>query len=260
MAKVSVIVPIYNAEPYIHECLQSIRLQSYQDIEIIQIHDEGTGAAAARNKGLKQAEGDFICFVDADDYLAPWAIERMVETIQDCDLVVGSFRKFGDFDQTVTHPTDFFSMNRLSEYVMGNLRNPRTNQMLSGCWAKLYRRELVHDFPEITTAEDMAFNFDYLTRCLNCRFIEDVVYNNRKRQGSLSTTFSKADRPGLFGFLEGLKYVRKFLVKRLPEDEVDAAIDNSKVYHSMLYTLRICRQTEGLDKQAVGRVLSLVAY
>jgi glycosyltransferase involved in cell wall biosynthesis len=239
MPTVSVIVPNYNADQYIVECLQSIRLQSYPDIELIEITDAGTGASNARNKGLLQATGDYVAFVDADDYLAPWAIEVMVDAIKDCDLVVGSFRKFGGFDQTVTHPKEFFSMNRLADYVLGNLKTPRSNQMLSGCWAKLYRREKIQPFPIITTAEDMAFNFDYLSRCLNCRFIPDIVYNNRKRKGSLSTTFNPNEKAGLFGFLEAMKYVRKFLIKYLPEDEVDDALDNSKVYHAQLYFTRI---------------------
>lgn len=132
MAKVSVIVPIYNAEPYLHYCLQSIRTQSYPDIELIEVQDpEGKGAAQARNKGLDRATGDYVCFVDADDYLSPWAIETMVEAIQDTDLVLGSFRKFGDFEQVVTHFDEKAAPRQVAWYVMWNLRNPRENQMLS---------------------------------------------------------------------------------------------------------------------------------
>ena len=115
--------------------------------------------------------------------------------------------------------------------------------MLSGCWAKLYKLDKVGEFPTLTTAEDMGFNFDYLTRCQSVQFLSDIVYNNRKRAGSLSTTFKENDRQGLFGFLQALEYVRRFLSMYHEKTDVDAAIDNSKVYHSMLYFTRICAHT-----------------
>ena len=240
---VSIIVPVFNAEPWIKQCLESIRNQTYKDIELVLIDDsQGTGAAAARNRGLDKATGDLILFCDADDYLEPDAVEKMVSAIDGVDMVCGSFRKFGDFETVVTHPTQTFTAKEVAAYAMGNLLNPRTNQMLSGCWAKLYRRRNVWRFPDITTAEDMAFNFDYLLRCDKVRFLSDVVYHNRKRQGSLSTTYDQNNRAGLFGFLKGLKRVREFLFLFYDKDDLDNAIDNSKMYHAMLYFSRICNQ------------------
>ena len=239
--RVSVIVPVYKAEDWLAQCLQSIYDQDYQHIQLIKIDDpEGTGAGVARNRGLERAVGEYVCFVDADDYLAPNAISRMVEAMQGADMVVGSFRKFGNFESIVKHSNTTLSTEQIAAYAMSNLRDTRRHQMLSGCWAKLYRRELIKPFPNITTAEDMAFNFDYLSRCSRVRFISDIVYNNRKRAGSLTTTFDANNKPGLFGFLPALKYVRKFLSGTYAEDEIEDAIDNSKVYHSLLYFIRIC--------------------
>ena len=240
---VSLIVPVYKAEPWIDECMAAIRAQTYRDVELIVIDDkEGTGAAAARNRGLEKATGEYVVFCDADDLLEVDSIEKMVKSIEwdyGIDMVCGSFRKFGNFDQLVTHPSVVFDMPKLAEYVIGNLRNPRSNQMLSGCWAKLYRRDFVEPFPLLTTAEDMAFNFDYLTRCKRVTFLADTVYYNRKRDGSLSTTYDERNRPGLFGFLEGLKYVKRFLEAFYPADEIEDAVDIAKVYHSILYAQRI---------------------
>src|SRR3990167_6671784 len=141
MPTVSVIVPVYNADPWIKQCLDSIEAQTYKDIELIVIDDsQASGAAAARNRGLEQSTGELIAFCDADDYLEPDAIERMVKAIEGVDMVVGSFRKFGDFEMAVTYPAQIMSREQVAEYVMGNLHNPRSNQMLSGCWAKLFRR------------------------------------------------------------------------------------------------------------------------
>ena len=252
--KVSIIVPSYKAEEWLAECLASIHTQTYKDIELILIDDSGTGAWAARNRGLDKATGDLIAFCDADDYLSPDAIEKMVIGIEGVDMVCGSFRKFGEFETVVSHPTQTLTMKEIADYAMGNLKNPRSNQMFSGCWAKLYRKSLIGRFPELTTAEDMAFNFDYLTRCKSVRFISDVVYHNRKRQGSLSTTYNEKDNPGLFGFLEGLRYVEGFLARYFYGYTIDRALDNSRVYHSMLYFSRICSQTGGNMRETLMRL------
>ena len=260
MAKVSLIVPVYRAEPWIDECMASIRAQTYKDIELIVIDDaKGTGAAAARNRGLDQATGEYVAFCDADDYLAPDAIEKMVAAMEGVDMVCGSFRKFGTFDQVVSEKTRRMSKKIVASYVMGNMLNPRSNQMLSGCWAKLYRLIMVGRFPNITTAEDMAFNFDYLRLCFrDISFIADVVYSNRKHDGTLSTTFNPDDRNGLFGFMEGLKYVDRFLRENLKQgisaDAITDAIDNSKAYHSMLYFTRIMQQTGDTPRDALMRL------
>lgn len=255
MSKVSIIVPAYKAEEWIDECLKSIYAQTYKDTELIYVADTlGIGAAAARNMGLSSATGDYVTFCDADDFMAPDAIERMVAAMDGVDMVVGSFRKFGTFEETITHPTAMLTDTDVADYVMENLKSPRHNQMLSGCWAKLYRMDKVNDFPALTTAEDMAFNFNYLLKCDRVRFLSDVVYHNRKRSGSLSTTFKEDDKPGLFGFLQALEYVRRFLRFHHLETSVAEAIDNSKVYHSALYFMRICQQTGWPMREALMRL------
>ena len=255
VSKVSLIVPVYRAEPWIDECIASIRAQTYKDIELIVIDDpQGSGAAVARNRGLDKANGEFIAFCDADDYLAPDGIERMVAAMQGVDFVAASFRKFGEFDAVVTHPEAVLEKNEVAHYVMGNLKEPRHNQLLSGCWAKLYKKSLVGRFPDLTTAEDMAFNFDYLMRCRKVRFIPEIVYHNRKRQGSLSTFFDADKKSGLFGFLGGLKYVETFLYSHGREWGVDDALDNSKAYHACLYFMRICDQNGGTMRENLMRL------
>jgi len=281
MAKVSLIVPVYNAEPWIEECMASIHAQTYKDIEIIVVNDGSTdnsssridrkdsrvsishtvhrGAAAARNTGIDLSTGEYIAFCDADDYLAPDAIEKMVAAMDGVDMVCGSFRKFGTFEQVVSEKSASMRRKDVATYAMGNMLNPRANQMLSGCWAKLYRSNMVGRFPPITTAEDMAFNFDYLRLCFrDVRFISDVVYSNRKHEGTLSTTFNPDDRKGLFGFMEGLKYVERFVRENLKQgisaDEITDAIDNSKAYHSMLYFTRIMQQTGESPRDTLMRL------
>lgn len=233
MEKVSLILPVYKArEDWLAQCLASIKAQTYP-VELIRV-DEVKGAAKARNIGLKQATGDLISFCDADDYMEPDAIEKMVEAVAGVEMVCGSFSKFGDFAMTVSYSREGLTMQEVADYALGNFLRPRGNQMLSGCWAKLYRRSICGLFPEYTTAEDMAFNFNCLERCDSVRFISDVVYHNRRHGESLSASFD-----GSFGFLKGMKHARRFLEQFHATGVVEDALDNAKVYHSMLYAQRI---------------------
>jgi len=262
---VSIIVPAYNAAQWIAQSIQSILDQDYLDIEVIVVNDGSTdnssgaiprgddrlfishhlhrGVSAARNTGLDLATGEFVMFVDADDYLESHAIGAMVKVIDGVDLVVGSFRKFGTFEMTVEHSSETLDVKEVAQIAMSNLREPRHYQILSGCWAKLFRRALIGRFPDLSTAEDMALNFDYLMRCKKVRFISDIVYHNRKRAESLTTTFDGGNKSGLFGFLEALKYVERFLQPFYSKEQIDSAIDNSKLYHAILYFMRICDHT-----------------
>lgn len=238
MPDVSVIVPVHETR-WLEECLSSIKCTASMEL-IVESDKDGIGAAQTRNKALKRAIGKYVMFCDSDDYMEPGAIDLMLSEIGDSDLLCGSFRKFGDFEMTVTHPTKLMSMEDLAGYVLTNLRNPAMNQMLSGCWAKLYKRDLIDRFPELVTAEDMGFNFDYLRRCKRVKFIENIIYHNRRRQGSLSTSFNLDKKGRLFGLLDGLKFVRDFLEERhVDPEQIEDALDSSKVYHSMLYFARI---------------------
>jgi glycosyltransferase involved in cell wall biosynthesis len=253
MPRVSIIVPVYGRE-FLDEALASIEAQTYRDIEVVVEEDpDATGAAAARNRGLARASGEFIAFCDADDYLAPDAIEKMVAAIGDCEMVCGSFRKFGSFETFVSHPDSLMTREQAAHYTLNNLRNPRAFQMLSGCWAKLYRRPVGY-FPPLITAEDMAFNFNFLRDCWHVRFLESVVYHNRKHAGSLTTTFDPSKPHGLFDVIEALQHVERFLAPFYAPQEIRKAIDNSKVYHSQLYFMRICEHRGGTMRENFTRL------
>lgn len=117
---ISIIVPVYNVEPYLDECLHSIASQSYDSFEVIMVNDGSTdgskgicerwrdsdhrfklvnqnnsGVSAARNIGLDNALGDFICFVDSDDAVAPVFLESLIKNMDsDTDIVECGYRKF----------------------------------------------------------------------------------------------------------------------------------------------------------------------
>lgn len=128
---ISVVVPVYNSEKYLHKCVKSILNQTYSDLELILvddgssdncpqicdeyakqdkrvnvIHKENGGVSTARNAGLEVAKGDFITFVDSDDYLDPVAYQKMMEIADEykCDLVVcDCIKDFSDHSEVYTH-------------------------------------------------------------------------------------------------------------------------------------------------------------
>lgn len=131
MNTISVIVPAYNCGRYIKKCIESILNQSYQDIELILvddqsndntlaicesckskdkrikiIHQQHSGQSAARNLGVKAATGDYVMFVDSDDWLAGNAVDELIQAIQNdgSEIAVGNYSQFDEKSQhNITH-------------------------------------------------------------------------------------------------------------------------------------------------------------
>lgn len=185
---ISVIVPVYNGQDYLENCIESIEAQTYENLEIFVINDGSTdgtaavcealeakfdnihiitmedeGVSAARNAGLDRANGAFITFVDADDRLRP----KTLEILSDCIMQTGSdiagckfapFHTEGEWQallqkryQTKKQPVTFEAREYLRwEILKGNSR----------CWSKLYRRSLIGKLRferNLTIGEDMLF-------------------------------------------------------------------------------------------------------
>jgi len=279
MEKVSVIIPVYNAEKTVESAIESVLTQSYPNIELIIVDDGSTdrsgeicssicqsdkrifvihtlnhGASGARNTGLQRANGRFLMFVDADDLLLPDAIHKMVNEIGNCEMACGAFWKISDSRFKLSDAVGYGVRDKrgLAEFVMKNLKDPSRNQLLSGCWAKLYRLQIIRahniQFPENqSSAEDMTFNFSYLKHCQKVLFMDTPIYENHKHHDfkSLSTRFNPNEPFGMFGFRSGIAVVREFLGGMFNQADIDRAIGQSYVYHTILAFVRICGQSSG---------------
>ena len=207
---VSIIVPVYNTAQYLPVCLDSILAQSYEDFELVLVDDGSTdnsgaicdayaakdsrvrvfhqpngGVSAARNHGVKEAQGDWICYVDSDDEVKPDYLQVMVEAIcsERC-LVMGNLsddRMSGNLREDIT-----LHGKEMVRYLLesGAL-------FLSGPVAKLFRRELLvkHDihFPEgIHYGEDMVYLFQYLNVIDEVAIRKTINYLVRFRDDSLT--------------------------------------------------------------------------
>ena len=217
---ISVIVPVYRVEAYLDRCIESIRSQTYTDLEIILvddgspdgsgeicdrfaaidervkvIHQKNRGPSGARNAGLEIACGEYVCFVDGDDEIDPGMLGRMEHAIgSDAnDLSICGYRRFAGDE--ILPPTETesrgetFTEGALWEEIFGRLNN--------AAWGKLYRRELIGElrFPEgMIHDEDLIFNLNYLTRCKTGVMLNAPYYHYRIRQGSITKSGFRESR------------------------------------------------------------------
>lgn len=217
--KVSIIVPVYNIAPYLERCLSSIRDQTCGDFEALLVDDgssdesaavcrafaaddprfvlleqENSGVSAARNLAMDRARGQYLQFVDGDDWLAPDAVGTFLHAAKasGCDLVVSHFyRVDGDRVAQRGHIKTKCSLNRL-DYARQMMKAP-ANFYYGVMWNKFYRRAVVEAHhlrcpAGVAWCEDFLFNLDYIacSRLITC--IPQPLYFYRKRTDSAVST------------------------------------------------------------------------
>lgn len=199
--KVSIIVPVYKAERYINKCVNSILSQTYTNFELLLIedgspdksakicdelrmkdnrirvfHKSNGGASSARNVGLDNITGDFVMFVDADDYIDSDMLECLVREQQrfDVDAVVSVYRVVRNFTTDAGH-------NRKLVDSWGALSLMFLWQTDTGPWGKLIAANRIgkHRFPEGITNEDVVFLFYVYQDCESVLFLNESYYHYR---------------------------------------------------------------------------------
>lgn len=224
---ISVIVPVYNVESYLEQCVNSIRSQTYKNLEILLvddgskdgsaticdefakkderirvIHKENGGVSSARNIGLDHARGEYIAFVDGDDYIDDTMYEKLAEKMTEgIDIVFGYYQcEYPDgtidcytdtYDNLLDKPWDIRPMLCSGERVLNGEQIAFIN---CGCWRSLYRKEIIDTlhlrFDHILKmGEDRIFLVEYLNECNRAGLIKEPLYHYRKeRQGSACTS------------------------------------------------------------------------
>ena len=217
MPKVSIIVPVYNGENYIRKCVDSILNQEFKDFElfliddksddnsfeimneyakkderVISIHsDENVGVSGSRNIALDKATGEYIQFVDCDDYIVRDATKNFVRAIEksNCDMVISHFYRVvgdmlslkGDIEKNIILSRDEF-VERLAE-------NP-ADYYYAVLWNKFYKRDIIEKNnirfdKNVRWCEDFIFNMEYLLHVENIESILSPTYYYVKTEGSL---------------------------------------------------------------------------
>ena len=243
MPKVSIIMPFYNVEKYIEQCITSLLKQSYSDFELICVDDgskddsikivekygkidnrikiirqENKGLATARNTGLKVATGEFIYFVDSDDWVHPDLLKETLTRIEldNSDIVI--------FDTYNVYGNSFVPVNRIANFKDKFKKEYLYYKDDIDCidlpctaWSKLYRAEFIQkynlQFPNgMRFGEDSPLWFLLLQNNPKISLLDKCLYFYRKRQDSLTarSTDLMDKQIHVYNFVKNMEYFSKF--------------------------------------------------
>lgn len=231
MPKVSIIIPVYNAASFINRCIDSVLAQTYKDFQIIAVNDgskdnslellkayesnpnfilldqENSGPSVARNNGINRADGEYLMFIDSDDYIDSDYVECYINIMADgrFDVVMGGYKKItGEHIDFVRCPNG----KAFSKYLV------------TGPVAKLYKKDFITDnnilFPITTSSEDVHFNANIIRHGAKIGFVDNTGYYYYFNPNSISNTAHKgfSENVDILELMEAINY------KELKEDKV----------------------------------------
>lgn len=220
----SVVIPVYQAEDSLKRCVESWLCQTEPDLELIlvddgstdgsgklcddyaardrrvrAVHQKNSGVSAARNRGIREARGEYLLFTDSDDYVETDYLEKMAAFQRESgsDLVLCGFHHLYDGADILKLPgktrvveIEAFAGDFLELYERSYLNMP---------WNKLFRRELAGTFDEsLSLGEDLLFNLDYLRRCRRVAVLaEPLCYYIQEMQGATLSSKKRQNRTEL---------------------------------------------------------------
>ena len=227
--KISIVIPVYNAEKYLDVCLSSILDQDMHSYEVILVDDGSTdsspmicdrysgtdarfrtihkvngGVSSARNAGISLSQGEYVMFVDADDALSPDALSLLsAVTVEKPDIVIGGFNIYqGEipYRTVIPYDSEFYPSAGLSEFFDATMH--RLGELFRGPWAKLYRSSVIKKhslrFNEnLSYAEDKLFVYHFMNKVTSAAAVDVPVYEYFRRPGTLSggkTTARRLDQ------------------------------------------------------------------
>lgn len=279
--KISIVVPIYNCENYLEECLESISSQTYRNIEVLCVNDGSTdksekvidkyieldyrfkkinkpngGLSSARNLGMKQATGDYLMFVDSDDYIDKNACLLVAQEISkqgnpdtvifDCQLFDNSTGKKLWVFWSIENHQKMACLNE-AKYPSGIFSlNDYDYQLSPSMCFKAFRKGFIDEMglscdEKVKYGEDFAFLSDLIWCNPKCVILEKPLYFYRKNQKSSMTTDIQHDMDKILGYFEMMsqkltklsdnlsrKALMKFVWRILTEFNYYVQFDNSK--------------------------------
>ena len=217
MPTISVVIPVYKVEKTLNRCIESVLWQTYTDFEIIlvddgspdrsgeicdtydskysfvtAIHQENRGISSARNVGMERARGEYIMFLDSDDYLEPDCLEAVYN--RHTDLCIGSIvneQLNGSRYNQIEREDETISAEQFPEKLPALYAERRLNYV----HGKLYSRAIIekHNLKfedyKLTAAEDTVFNFVFLKYCSNVYICSKTVHHYMQLSGGLGSKF-----------------------------------------------------------------------
>ena len=223
--KITVIVPVYNVENYLRKCLDSIMAQTYKNIEIIVVNDgstdtsgeickefsgmdhriiyieqENAGLSAARNTGLNNMSGDYVTFVDSDDWIEQDYIETLYKKIVEyqADIAVGNYYSYNEDEETYyfhIYGNSYYEKVYDNISIFENLYESQEMKSfaLISAWGKLYKAKLFDylRFEKGKLGEDGYFNQKMYLSVNKVVYLNKGLYAYRQRSGSITKTWTE---------------------------------------------------------------------
>ncbi len=262
--KVSVIIPVYNVELYLKKCLDSIINQTLKDIEIIVVNDgspdnsqkiideykkkdkrivslikENGGQGSARNLGLKKASGEYIAYIDSDDWLDSNMLERLYEkaVMKDSDIVICGYKNIYP-----TRTEDFL----LDEKLMNDTIQGKNSRLFNpiGTWCKLYKRKFLLESDILFTTdkvwyEDLSYTVKLLVLTDKIEYANLPMYNYLIRENS---TMNNSKILKNLDLLIAFNDIIDFFVGKSLYNKFYSELEFLAIEHILIYGVtRVCR-------------------
>jgi len=298
--KVSIVIPIYNAEKTLQKSLDSLKQQTYQNIQIILVDDASTdqslkvieesigsntkfqiihqtqnsGASAARNAGIKQSTGEYLFFLDADDWLEFNAIELLVELAKQSNSDFTCASHIQDLDHKSIQKEDespsqdhVFNKKELILYIKNYLKSPYKHTLFVHCWGKLYKLNTIKTYgiqfnETLSQLEDVNFNFQYLSHCNKVAYKCAFIYHHRISLSSQSlSTMTGKESNATKKTLTAYQAVKDFILIYDKEKLIDADREVSHLFiTTMIITIiRLCKSIINTPSMETYRKIADIA-
>ena len=270
MPKFSIIIPVYNVEKYLEKCLDSIKNQTYKDYEVIIVNDgtkdnsmdiakkydfkiinqKNQGLSAARNTGVKNATGDYLLFVDSDDYLEKDLLKELNKSLKNNpDLVRFQIKEVYEDGKEINYPEEEFqnksgveAFSIISKY-----------HFVENAWAYLYKKTFYEKnkfkFKEGTIHEDFGIVPLIIMKANKVNSINYLGYNYLQRSGSIMSqkNYEKTKKK-----VEDFYNHYLYLIEEINKTSLDSKVFKSFISNSLI--IKIC-ELDNKDYQEYKKLL-----
>ena len=264
---ITIIVPIYNVEKYLRECIESICRQTYRNIEIILINDgsndnsakicdeykekdsrikvihkENGGVSSARNKGLEIAKGAYITFVDGDDYIDEKYCEKLLKNLKEnnVECILCGFNRI--YEKTAEVVTKGENLLLDKNKFLNSILTVQGGAGIAA--AKLWKRKAVINVrfnEKIKIGEDSLFGIQAAKNVNNVYILNEALYNYRFNKNSAVRKYNK-DFANIC--LKSMQEAKKYIEKEYSKEEIKDKFNNYITYHVLLITVNYCFNNE----------------
>lgn len=240
---VSIVIPIYNVENYLSQCVDSVVAQTYPNLDIVLVDDGSTDSSSAicddyankynnitvihkvnggisdtRNVGIEKSKGEYILFVDGDDWVHKDYVRQLIDFAlnNDCEIVQGNFYyAYESRELKQSYTSNDFCLGK-TEVLNGLLESKIIHNFV---WGKLFKSSLIKEikFPVNKLFEDAFWTYQVIDRCNNYGIVSTPLYYYRQRESSLTGRFSYKNFDLIEAYIARAEYYQKHYPSLMPK-------------------------------------------